>query len=140
MASEMPYSLAPYLSAGIALGVGLTALLPVHGQAGQAKAELQIRVTGAGSAPVSVFCTSNSGAGHYGATVTVVCSTGAVVGIEGPERFRSVNGGAYRYLLQVKNGEQTVGEIDALTSSGTITGWKVVKLANQEYVELTLGW
>ncbi len=140
MVSEMPYSLARYLSAGIALGVGLTALLPVHAQAGQAKAELQIRVTGASSAPVRVFCTSNAGAGNFGATVTVVCSTGAVVGIAGPENFRSVNGGAYRYLLQVKNGEQTVGEIDALTGSGTITGWKVVKLANQEYVELTLGW
>ena len=140
MVSKLPDSFARYLSVGIALGVGLTALLHVHVQAGQAKAELQIRVTGAVSAPVRVFCTSSAGAGNYGATVTVVCSTGAVVGIAGPESFRSVNGGAYRYLLQVKNGEQTVGEIDALTDSGTITGWKVVKLANQEYVELTLGW
>lgn len=124
----------------IALGFGLIALQPLHVQAGQAKAELQIRVTGAVSAPVRVFCTSSAGAGNDGATVTVVCSTGAVVGITGPERFRSVNGGAYRYLLQVKNGEQAVGEIDALTDSGTLSGWKVVKLANQEYVELTLGW
>ncbi len=136
----MPDAFARYLSVGIALGAALTALLPVYGQAGQAKAELQIRVTGAVSAPVRVFCTSSAGAGNYGATVTVVCSTGAVVGIAGPANFRSVNGGAYRYLLQVKNGEQTVGEIDALTDNGTITGWKIVKLANLEYVELTLGW
>jgi hypothetical protein len=140
MGSELPDSLARYLSVGIALGVGLIALHPVYGQTGQAKAELQIRVTGAVSAPVRVFCTSSAGAGNYGATVTVVCATGAVVGIAGPDSFRSVNGGAYRYLLQVKNGEQTVEEIDAQTSTGTITGWKVVKLANQEYVELTLGW
>jgi hypothetical protein len=138
MVSELPNSLARYLSVGIALGAGLTAMLPVHGLAAQAKAELQIRVTGAVFAPVRVFCTSS--AGSYGATVTVVCSTGAVVGVAGPDSFRSVNGGAYRYLLQVKNGWQNVGEIDALTDSGTITGWKIIKLENLEYVELTLGW
>jgi hypothetical protein len=124
----------------MALGLGLIALTPLHVEAGQASADLKILVTGAGSAPVRVFCNSQVGAGSYGATVTVVCSTGAVVGIDGPDRFTSAHGGAYRYLLQVKRGQQVVGEIDTLTGSGSITGWQVVKLANQEYVELTLGW
>lgn len=87
MVTELPDSLARYLSVGIALGAGLTAMLPVYRQAAQAKAELQINVTGAVSAPVRVFCTSS--AGSYGATVTVVCSTGAVVGVAGPDRQRN---------------------------------------------------
>jgi hypothetical protein len=121
-------------------GLGLTALQPLHVQAGQASADLQIRVTGAGSAPVRIFCNSPVGTGSYGATVTVVCSTGAIVGIAGPGSFTSAHGGAYRYVLQVKRGEQIVGEIDTRMGTGTITGLQVLKLANQEYVELTLGW
>ncbi len=114
--------------------------MPLQAQAGQASTDLQIRVTGAPSAPVRVFCNSQAGAGSYGATVTVVCSTGSVVGIAGPGSFTAINGGAYRYLLQVTRGNQTIGEIDTQTGTGTITGWQVVKLENQEYVELTLGW
>jgi hypothetical protein len=33
-----------------------------------------------------------------------------------------------------------MGSIVALTGTRTITGWQIVKLANQEYIELTLGW
>lgn len=125
---------------GIALAVALCILQSLQAQAGQASADLKILVTGAGAAPARVFCNSNVGTGSFGATVTVVCSTGAIVGITGPDSFRPSHGGAYRYLLQVKPDEQLAGAIDALTGIENFAAWQLVKVGNQEYVELTLGW
>ncbi len=128
---------------GLALGLGLTIFLPCLAQAGQASMAFQVRVAGAAApAPARVFCTSLTGTGIFAATITVVCATGAVVGMTEPQGFTTlpVNGGASRYLVQVTRGAQQIGTIDAQTGPGTITGWQVVRLASQEYIELTLGW
>ena len=92
------------MRAGIALAVGLCTLQSLQAQADQASAELKILVTGAGAAPVRGFGNSDVGTGSFGAIVTMVCSTGAIVGIARPDPFSPAYGGACRYLLQVKRG------------------------------------
>ena len=93
--------------------------------------------------PVSAFCTKNNLPNAHGAVVTVVCSTGAVVDINPGLNAHSqtpIHGGAYRYVTNVTHtGMQTVAE-NSFLGAGTTTAWRVVRLAERDYLELTLGW
>lgn len=108
--------------------------------AGQASAELKVVVTGADAAAPRVFCSSTARPGSFGATVTVVCSTGALASIAGPERFTSSHGGAYQYLLQLRSDGGGVAEMVALPGADAGAAWRIVRLGDQEYVEFTLAW
>ena len=90
----------------------------------------------------SAFCRTNSMPGAFGATVTIVCSTGVVVNIEPPRgaAFAPMHGGAYRYLTQVAVGGHILGTVDIYSGLGTITSWRVVTLGDRRYVEMTLNW
>lgn len=93
--------------------------------------------------PESAFCRSSNLPGAFGATVTVVCSTGAVVDVSSGESgmpWVPKHGGAYRYLVQVRRADEMLATVDSYTGLGTVTSWRVVQLANREYVELTVGW
>lgn len=106
--------------------------------AGQASAEVRVQVELAGAqvAGARVFCSSEVRPNASGATVTVVCSTGAIASLAAPARFTLAHGGTYQYLLQVSKGEPLV--VDSEAGSGAL--WRLVKLGNQEYLELTLAW
>ena len=90
----------------------------------------------------SAFCRTDSMPGAFGATVTIVCSTGVVVNIEPPRgaALAPMHGGAYRYLTQVAVGGQILGTVDIYSGLGTITSWRVVTLGDRRYVEMTLNW
>lgn len=93
--------------------------------------------------PRSAFCRTDSLPGTFGATVTIVCSTGVIVDVEAPrfqDRLSPVHGGAYRYLTQVTVGGQILGTVDIYSGLGTITSWRVVNLVDRQYVEMTLNW
>ena len=93
--------------------------------------------------PDSAFCRSTNLPGAFGATVTVVCSTGVVVDVSSGESgmpWVPMHGGAYRYLVQVRRADELLATVDSYTGLGTVTSWRVVQLANREYVELTVGW
>lgn len=94
-------------------------------------------------APNSVFCRSSTGSGAYGVTVTVVCSTGAVVdvsaigtGVPG----KPIHGGAYRFLTYVSKAGELLGTIESDVGTGTVSSWRVVHLVHRDYIEMTLGW
>jgi hypothetical protein len=128
----------------VVFGLGLCVLLPglaQVAQAGHASASLLVSVKLVAS-PAKVFCTSQSGTGNFGAAVTVVCSTGAVVGIAVPERTAGLpaHGGAFEYLIPMPRGGKNFITVDTQAISGTVTGWQVVRFADRDYVELTLGW
>jgi len=93
--------------------------------------------------PQSAFCTTTPGGLAFGATVTVVCSTGAVVDIA-PSRtgmpWAPMHGGAYRYLFQASRGGEVLGTIDSYVGIGTTASWRVVNVANWEYFEMTTAW
>ncbi len=88
------------------------------------------------------LCSSNTGVGAFGATVTVVCTTGAVVGLEATGKgmpWLPVHGGAYRFLTSVSSENQS-GTVDSYTGIGTSATFRVVNSTDQEYTEMTIGW
>ena len=116
-------------------------------QARQASSSLTVSVSlvkGAsqrGDDPDRRLCRTTPG-GAFGATVTVVCSTGALVDLS-PGRSSGLmltHGGAYRYLTQVTWADQLWGTVDTYLGAGTVSSWRVVNLAHRRYLELTVGW
>jgi hypothetical protein len=87
------------------------------------------------------LCSSTTGVGAFGATVTVVCATGAVTGLEatGTSTWRPIHGGAYRFLTHISK-DQLSGTIDSYAGVGTSTAFRVVGQPGREYVEMTVGW
>ncbi len=85
------------------------------------------------------FCVRNVGPNGFGATVTVVCSTGAVVDLFA-NPWQTPQGGAYRYLYQVSSGGVLLGTIDSYSGSGNETSWRVIDLMNHKYLEMQVGW
>ena len=88
------------------------------------------------------LCSSNMGVGAFGATVTVVCGTGIVTGLEavatGMPRTPT-HGGAYRFLTRVSS-DNLSGTVDSYTGAGTSTAYRLVSLAGRDYIEMTVGW
>jgi hypothetical protein len=88
------------------------------------------------------LCRSDTGVGAFGATVTVVCATGEVTGLEATGDsmpWRPIHGGAYRFLTHISK-DQLSGTIDSYAGVGTSTAFRVVGLPGREYVEMTVGW
>ncbi len=89
---------------------------------------------------LSAFC-QNSSPATFGAVVTTVCATGEVVNISTNPRsnqFAALHGGAYRFLLR-RDGDTPL-LVDNFTELGTIATWRSIRLADQDYLELLLGW
>lgn len=127
---------------GLALVIGACAL-PGYATQGSARFNVTVDVRGRENAPATEFCRTNTGAGGFGATVTVVCSTGAVVDISsGQSGFPLVpmRGGAYRYLFQITRAGELLGTVDTYMGLATVTSWRVVHLTNRDYLEMTVGW
>jgi hypothetical protein len=130
-------------ASALALAVTLS-IPPSLASAGQSAAQFHLSVDlQTNTTPNSAFCHTNSLPGAFGATVTIVCSTGVVVDIA-PSRpgapLSPMHGGAYRYLTQVAIGGQILGTVDIYSGLGTITSWRVVNLVDRQYVEMTLNW
>lgn len=91
----------------------------------------------------SAFCRSTNAPGSFGATVTVVCATGAVVDISSGRTtmpWSPMHGGAYRYLLQASRDGNLLGTVDSYIGAGTITSWRVVNLVDRDYLEMLVDW
>jgi hypothetical protein len=91
----------------------------------------------------TVFCRS-SPALAFGAIVTVVCSTGAVVDIAPPAnnipRTPVHSGGsANRYIMQGSGGGLP-GIVDSYIGPGTTSSWRMVQLTDRDDLELLVGW
>ncbi len=98
---------------------------------------LQNRVS---PAPTSIFCRS-SPALAFGAVLTVVCSTGAVVDVSANPNaipYAPLNGNSYRYIMHDTAGY--IDSIDDFSSLGTVTTWRMIDLADRDYLEVLVGW
>lgn len=153
----------------------LTAVLSLSTASVNAQASATFNVTAtlqtansptiATATPTSGFCTMSTGSGSLGATVTIVCATGAVAGIAAPGTgnapWRPIHGGAYLFgnlagdgsgygLLRAPGAGETSGDesgdgrifgrIDNYTGAGTVTSWRTVNLPEWDYIEMQLGW
>ena len=121
----------------IALGVALTL---VGAQAAQTSATFDVLIK---LQPSTGVCTSSNATGSFGATVTVVCGTSTVTGISAAGGsvmpFVPVHGGAYRFLTHISR-DQLSATLDAYSGVGTSTAFRVVSLADRQYIEMTVGW
>ncbi len=94
--------------------------------------------------PSSVFCSSTNAPGNFGATVTVVCSTGAQVAISAPTAggspWHPVHGGAYQYISYIARAGDGLAVTDIYSLAGTVTTWRTVNLNERSYTEMTVSW
>lgn len=91
--------------------------------------------------PGSDFCRIRDMPGAFGAIVTVVCSTGVVVQVDAPSAQSSslpIHGGAYRFLPPVSWAGLMSDDMTA--GLGTVTSWRVIKLADRDLLEMTVRW
>lgn len=115
------------------------------GHAGQASGQFQVTVSlqSAGTVPESAFCQTDPGGLAFGAVATIVCATGAVVDIA-PGRpgapLSPMHGGAYRFVTEVWRSGNRFETVDVSPGIGTTTLWRVVHLANRDYLEMTVAW
>ena len=93
--------------------------------------------------PGDEFCVIRNPPGAFGADVTVVCRTGAVVDISpgaGAKPWVPMHGGAYRFLPPVSWAGVMTGTETTQSGLGTVTTWRVVQLIDRQYVEMLLRW
>lgn len=102
-----------------------------------------VRLPGASKAG---FCTKGAEPSTFGAIVTIVCATGAVVDVAAPRNatvWTPIHGGAYRFLRispDEVQGVQYVQSMESFTGVGTVTSWRMVSLADRDYLEMLIGW
>ena len=139
---------------GAALGLALAVAAAVQG--GQADSKFNVEVTldtqiktdptdppATGPGSGSGLCRVRNMRGAYGATVTVVCATGVVVEIWPPDSRSSwepTHGGSHRFLPPVSLAGVMSGSLDMNTGLGTVTSWRVISLADRDYLEMTVRW
>ncbi len=91
----------------------------------------------------SAFCRVRNMPGSYGAVVTIVCATGTVVEIGPPANHASwlpIHGGSYRFLPPVSLAGVMSPGSDMDTGLGTVTSWRVFKVADRDFLEMTVRW
>ena len=101
-----------------------------------------VRLNNNNAASESAFCRSNTGSGSFGATVTVVCATGAVADIAAIGNgmpWKPTHGGAYRFITQFSTAADYRDTINN-RGVGTVTSWRTINLQDRDYLELLIGW
>lgn len=93
--------------------------------------------------PNAGLCQSGTRIGTFGATVTVVCTTGTAEKFSGniaslPTTTADDN--SYRFLTQISRSGEPLGTVDSYVGIGTVTSWRVVNLDNQDYLEMMVHW
>jgi hypothetical protein len=130
-------ALASALAAWFAVSTG-------YALAGQQDTLFKVTVNLLPSTTTSAYCTTNNGKGSFGATVTVVCGTGAIVDLAAPAKggvpWVPMHGGAYRYVTQLSRAGEGPGTVDVYGLTGTITTWRTVNLLDRSYTEMTVSW
>jgi hypothetical protein len=128
--------------------IAMVSTVAMQARAGQVTAPFYVRAAlqnslGSSSPNGSAFCRVRNMPGAYGAVVTVVCATGTVVEIGPPANqaaWEPIHGGAYRFLPPVSLAGVMSGDSDMSTGLGTVTSWRVFKVAGRDFLEMTVRW
>ena len=113
--------------------------VPAYARTAQASFSVSINVQPANTA----LCRSAASIGIFGAAVTVICTTGAFVSYAGNNTqlpWATVQDSAYRFVTNVSASGDSLGTVDSYTGAGTVTSWRVIKLANRDYLEMMVHW
>jgi hypothetical protein len=113
--------------------------------AGQANSQFKVLINlqSNSGTPNAGVCRSSSRVGNFGEVVTVECTTGKVVTFSGNTNnlpWTGMQDGSYRFLTQLSEEPVSLGTLDVYAGGGTVTSWRIVHLANRDYIELMVGW
>ncbi len=127
-----------FLTLALAAMTGLAAQ-PSHATQGniQFTVKVQLAVSSAG------LCRSSNRINVFGDVVTVICSTGKTTDFSGDTMnlpWTEIPDGPFRYVNLLYGAIETLGIVESYAGSGTETSWRVVKLADRDYLELMVGW
>ncbi|MEQ1526798.1 MAG: hypothetical protein ABL911_08660 [Gallionella sp.] len=112
--------------------------------AAQANAQFTVDINFHPSNPTSNagLCRSSTRIGTFGEAVTVECSTGRAVRFAGNTSnlpWSATQDGYYRFVTQL-SGAGVPTTADQFVGAGTVTSWRIINLADWEYLELMVGW
>ena len=113
--------------------------VPAYALTAQNSFSVSINVQPANTA----LCKSASSIGIFGAAVTVICSTGAFASYSDYDSklpWTAMQDSTYRFVTQISRSGETLGTVDSYTGGGTVTSWRVIKLANRDYLEMMVHW
>ncbi len=113
--------------------------------AGQANSQFKVLINLQSNygMPDAGVCSSSSRIGNFGEVVTVECTTGKVVTFsENTNKlpWTAMQDGSYRFLTHLSDEPVSLGTLDVYAGGGTVTSWRIVRLANRDYIELMVGW
>lgn len=83
-----------------------------------------------------VICTTNVDTSALPQNGSVDCNPGG----QGVDPTTTSGKAPRYYYLQLYRGGQLIGDVNAGTSSGTVTSWRVVRAGNRDYLEIMVGW
>ena len=96
--------------------------------AGSAAQPFEVRVDMV-PAPVAATCSeSTTQAGKV--NVSIACAAPTRAPLAAPTHL----------LLHIFREADWIGTVDGVLATGTVTSWRVVRLAHREYLEMTVGW
>lgn len=132
------------LSGSLLLAASFAVLAPLA-NAAQISAPFKVKVSVGGELAGGV-CSRHTDPSTFGAIVNIVCATGALVGLDAPRSavaWTPVHGGAYRFTRVSPDeirGVSYVQSTGSYTGIGTVTSWRMVSLADREYLEMLIDW
>ena len=132
------------LRALLAFAVAFAISAPLA-NAAQISAPFKVKVSVGGELTGGI-CSRHTDPSTFGAIVNIVCATGAFVGLEAPKNavaWTPVHGGAYRFTRVNPDEIRAVSYVQSTgsyTGVGTVTSWRMVSLADREYLEMLIDW
>ena len=134
------YSWTPHCFARIISFAVILALWALPVQAAQSNAQFTVFIVLQND---GALCRSSARVGVFGQAVTVVCNSGEAVSFSGDTTnlpWSSVQDGSYRFVALAPQSFESLGKLSSYAGIGTVTSWRVVKLSELDYLELTIGW
>ncbi len=135
----------PAVSARVFALAVLLVLCVQPSYAGETSSQFKVLINlqSSNGTPNAGICGSSSRIGNFGEVVTVECTTGKVVTFSGSTNklpWTATQDGSYRYLTHLSEEPVSLGTLDVYAGGGTVTSWRIVRLANRDYIELMVGW
>ena len=125
------------IAAAALLGAATAAGLPAApSRAAESTGAFSVRVVLDAADPGTDIGMCRAKQATQGSTVaaTVVCGPSPA---PKPGTFHTV---ASTLLFHISRAGEWLGTIDEPVSPGTVTSWRVIRLADREYLEMTVGW
>lgn len=122
---------APWREWGRAGAAVLALAAPAVGSAGQAGASFTVKVDLLKHVQIASF---NGASEMSGGSIASNAASGHVTGEP------ATGGRAYRFMLRSGSDGPRYASVDLYAGAGTLASWRIVRLTDWDYLEMTVGW